>query len=51
MILSAKSLLDGNPNPEEGKIRKALSGNLCRCTGYIRIVKAVQVAAARLNQE
>ncbi len=41
MILSAKSLLDQNPNPSEHEIRKALSGNLCRCTGYQKIVEAV----------
>jgi carbon-monoxide dehydrogenase small subunit len=46
MILSAKSLLDQNPAPEVGQIEEALSGNLCRCTGYGKIVKAVQRAAA-----
>ncbi len=42
MILTAKALLDENPNPTEEEIRKGLSGNLCRCTGYIKIVEAVQ---------
>lgn len=42
MILSAKNLLDKNPKPTEGEIRGALSGNLCRCTGYQKIVEAVQ---------
>jgi len=42
MILSASSLLKKNPNPSEPEIRKALSGNLCRCTGYQKIVEAVQ---------
>jgi len=46
MILSAKSLLDRNPDPEVEEIEEALSGNLCRCTGYGKIVKAVQRAAA-----
>jgi len=46
MILSAKSLLDRNPDPDREAIEEALSGNLCRCTGYGKIVKAVQRAAA-----
>lgn len=46
MILSAKSLLDRNPEPDREAIEEALSGNLCRCTGYGKIVKAVQKAAA-----
>jgi len=45
MILSAKSLLDRNPDPDREAIEEALSGNLCRCTGYGKIVKAVQKAA------
>ncbi len=45
MILSAKALLDEAPEPSEQEIREALSGNLCRCTGYVKIVKAVQKAA------
>jgi len=45
MILSAKALLDQNPKPTEKDIRMALSGNLCRCTGYQKIVEAVQAAA------
>jgi aerobic-type carbon monoxide dehydrogenase small subunit (CoxS/CutS family) len=47
MILSAKALLDRNPSPTEEEIRVALSGNLCRCTGYVKIFKAVQAAALR----
>jgi aerobic carbon-monoxide dehydrogenase small subunit len=42
MILSSKSLLDGNPKPTEEEIRRAISGNLCRCTGYQKIVDAVK---------
>ena len=45
MILSAKALLDEAPEPSEQDIREAISGNLCRCTGYVKIVKAVQKAA------
>jgi aerobic carbon-monoxide dehydrogenase small subunit len=50
MLLTAKGLLDENPSPSEADIRKALAGNLCRCTGYVRIVKAVQKAAAAMAQ-
>ena len=42
MLLSAKALLDDDPQPDEQDIRKAISGNLCRCTGYQKIVEAVQ---------
>ncbi len=45
MILSAKSLLDKNPAPTELDVREALSGNLCRCTGYQKIVEAVKAAS------
>ncbi len=45
MILNAKALLDKNPDPGEAEIRAALSGVLCRCTGYRKIVRAVQTAA------
>lgn len=47
MIMSAKALLDKNPRPTEAEIKVALSGNLCRCTGYAKIVKAVQIAAGQ----
>jgi len=50
MILNAKALLDKNPDPSEEEIRRALSGVLCRCTGYAKIVTAVQ-AAARAHRE
>ena len=46
MLMSAKALLDSNPNPTEAEIRRYISGNLCRCTGYSGIVRAVQKAAA-----
>ncbi|KMY66015.1 (2Fe-2S)-binding protein [Desulfocarbo indianensis] len=45
MILSAKGLLQENPSPSEGEIREALAGNLCRCTGYNKIIQAVLAAA------
>lgn len=51
VILSAHALLDRNPNPSDAEIRDALVGNLCRCTGYVQIVEAVQEAAARLGSE
>ena len=46
MMLVSTALLEDNPSPTEDEIRWALSGNLCRCTGYVNIVKAVQWAAA-----
>jgi aerobic-type carbon monoxide dehydrogenase small subunit (CoxS/CutS family) len=50
MILSAKALLDWNPNPTREEIKVALSGNLCRCTGYIKIIDAVQVASEEMRK-
>ena len=49
MLMMSKALLDENPNPSEEEIRFALAGNLCRCTGYAKIVQAVQDAAAVLR--
>lgn len=49
MVLTSIALLNKNPNPTEEEIRVALSGNLCRCTGYQKIVEAVQLAAERMN--
>jgi aerobic-type carbon monoxide dehydrogenase small subunit (CoxS/CutS family) len=46
MIMSATALLDRNPSPTEEEVRIGLSGNLCRCTGYVKILAAVQAAAA-----
>ncbi len=51
MILSSKALLMKNPSPSEDEIRRALSGNLCRCTGYTKIIKAVQMAAECLSEK
>ena len=45
MLMSAKALLDHNPSPTEDEIRLAISGNLCRCTGYAKIVEAIQTAS------
>ncbi len=45
MILAARSLLDANPAPTAGEVREALAGNLCRCTGYVKIIEAVLAAA------
>jgi len=47
MVLATYALLRGNPDPDEGHIRRALDGNLCRCTGYVKIVEAVKLAAER----
>ena len=46
MVMASYALLQTNPNPSEGEIRKALAGNLCMCTGYVQIVDAVKAAAA-----
>jgi carbon-monoxide dehydrogenase small subunit len=49
MMLAAKALLADNPDPTEDEVRWALSGNLCRCTGYVNIVRAVRAAAATMR--
>jgi carbon-monoxide dehydrogenase small subunit len=49
MIMASYQLLKNNPNPSEAEIRKALEGNICRCTGYQNIVRAVQYAAERMR--
>jgi len=51
MIMAAKSLLDQNPAPTEGDIRKAIAGNLCRCTGYVQIVESIEKAAEMMKRE
>jgi carbon-monoxide dehydrogenase small subunit len=50
MVLTVKELLERNPDPTEEEIRKALAGNVCRCTGYVFIVDAVQAAAAEMSR-
>jgi carbon-monoxide dehydrogenase small subunit len=49
VILSAKALLDENPQPDRQEIREALAGHLCRCTGYAKMIDAVEHAAAEMN--
>jgi aerobic carbon-monoxide dehydrogenase small subunit len=51
MIISAKALLDRNPDPSDQEIREALAGNFCRCTGYTKIVESVGAAARALREE
>lgn len=51
VLISARALLDRNPHPADGEIREALVGNLCRCTGYVRIVKAVKAVAAEMHRQ
>ena len=51
MLISARALLARNPNPTEDEIRHGISGNLCRCTGYNKIVQAIQYAADKLRAE
>jgi carbon-monoxide dehydrogenase small subunit len=50
-LLAAKELVDKKPRPTRDEIKEALSGNLCRCTGYIKIYEAVELAAARMRGE
>ena len=50
MMLTGVAFLEGNPDPSETEIRQAISGNLCRCTGYVNIIKAYQSAAAKLRE-
>src|SRR5437879_1974142 len=50
-LLAAKELIEKSPKPSRDEIKEALSGNLCRCTGYIKIYEAVELAAARLRGE
>lgn len=51
LIMAAKSLIDRDPDPSEEDIRIALSGNLCRCTGYVKVVEAVHDAAAVMRED
>ena len=50
MLMTSYAFLKKNPNPTEDEIRWAISGNLCRCTGYVNIVKSIEYAAAKLRQ-
>ena len=51
MVMASKALLDHNPQPQEEDIRQALAGNICRCTGYTKIIQAVQMAAEELRHD
>ena len=51
MLMTARALLADNASPTEAEIRRGISGNLCRCTGYVNIVKAIQYGAAKLRGE
>jgi aerobic-type carbon monoxide dehydrogenase small subunit (CoxS/CutS family) len=51
MVLSSKALLDENPHPSRDEIKTALAGNLCRCTGYAKIIEAVEHAGQLLSGE
>nr|PZN18938.1 MAG: carbon monoxide dehydrogenase [Chloroflexota bacterium] len=51
MIMTAKALLERNASPTEDEIRHAISGNLCRCTGYVKIVEAIQYAAEKIRAQ
>ena len=50
MILATKALLDSNPDPTDDEIRDSLTGNLCRCTGYVQIIESVKTAAKKLKE-
>ena len=50
MIISAKALLDENPNPSEDEIRRGIAGNFCRCTGYTKIIKSIKTAAGKKEE-
>ena len=50
MLMASKSLLEENPNPTADEIRKGIAGNLCRCTGYVNIIKAVDAAAVKMQE-
>jgi len=50
MILTAKALLDRNPNPNENEIREAINGVICRCTGYVQIVESILTAAEEMRE-
>jgi carbon-monoxide dehydrogenase small subunit len=51
MMMTSVAFLKDNPNPTEDEIRRAISGNLCRCTGYVNIVKSIQYAAKKMREE
>ena len=50
MVMSAKALLDTNPNPSEQDVKEAIQGNLCRCTGYVQIIESIQAASKKITR-
>jgi aerobic-type carbon monoxide dehydrogenase small subunit (CoxS/CutS family) len=50
MIMAATSLLRDNPDPDDEQIKQALGGNLCRCTGYVKIIRSVRAAAQAMSE-
>jgi carbon-monoxide dehydrogenase small subunit len=50
MIMTAKAMLEGNPNPTRGQVKEGLGGNICRCTGYVKIIDAVMGAADTMSK-
>jgi carbon-monoxide dehydrogenase small subunit len=51
MIMSAKALLDNNPDPTQAEIRESISGNFCRCTGYTKIIESISAAADLMKEK
>jgi len=51
MLIAARALLDGNAQPTRDEIKEAIAGNLCRCTGYTRIIEAIEQAAVAQQQQ
>jgi carbon-monoxide dehydrogenase small subunit len=51
LILTTKALLDRHPDPSEDQIRRGISGNICRCSGYVKIIEAIKLAAVKLRRE
>jgi aerobic carbon-monoxide dehydrogenase small subunit len=51
MLIAGQALLSSNPDPSDEEIREAISGNLCRCTGYVQIIDAIRLAGARMRQQ
>jgi carbon-monoxide dehydrogenase small subunit len=51
MIMTAAAFLEANPLPERGEVREAISGNICRCSGYVKVVDAIMDAARRIREE
>ena len=50
LLMAATALLEKNPNPDEDEIRRGISGNICRCTGYVKVIESVQLAARAISK-